>query len=272
MFPCLPYWHKCCCCCIHLSGKINEKKIDRSRKQTVVLRRCFRLVYKHTDTKYLFINCRSYPLSLGKKMIDYFFLKLSFIKEQIRFYSIEALFFLRIVLEKIFLWKYASYLKSGREKFISLQSSALWHIFFSVFQLTPKVITDINQVTHYIITINELHINNWRRLTLDRKKWREIINKNVYIKPVSANIKDIVYQYKKQAAQRRRIDLAASTGQIKRRVTEVLVKQNNHYKCPGCKLNFKAQGITNHVKSCVDARMWCKRNRIIWTKWWFYTC
>jgi hypothetical protein len=45
--------------------------------------------------------------------------------------------------------------------------------------------------------INELHINNWRRLTLDRKKWREIINKNVYVKPVSANIKDIVYQYKK---------------------------------------------------------------------------
>jgi len=30
--------------------------------------------------------------------------------------------------------------------------------------------------------INELQIQNWLRLTLDRKKWREAINKNVYVK------------------------------------------------------------------------------------------
>jgi hypothetical protein len=110
--------------------------------------------------------------------------------------------------------------------------------------------------------INELQIQNWRRLTLDRKKWREIINKNVYVKPVSENIEDIVYQYKKQSAQRRKTDLAAMTGSIKRKVTEILVKENKQYKCPGCKLRFKPQGITNHVKSCVAAKVWCKRNRI----------
>ena len=52
--------------------------------------------------------------------------------------------------------------------------------------------------------INELQIQNWRRLTLDRKKWCETINKNVHTKPISANIKDIVYQYKRQSAQSRK--------------------------------------------------------------------
>jgi hypothetical protein len=110
--------------------------------------------------------------------------------------------------------------------------------------------------------INELQIQNWRRLTLDRKKWRETINKDVHVKPASANVKDIVYQYKKQSAQRRKTDLASLTGSIKRKVTEILVKENKQYKCPGCKLKFKPQGITNHVKSCVAAKVWCKRNRI----------
>jgi lipopolysaccharide biosynthesis regulator YciM len=99
-------------------------------------------------------------------------------------------------------------------------------------------------------------------LTLDRKKWRETINKNVHVKPASANIKDIVYQYEKQSAQRRKKDLASLTSSIKRKVTEILVKENKQYKCPGCKLKFKPQGITNHVKSCVAAKVWCKRNRI----------
>jgi hypothetical protein len=110
--------------------------------------------------------------------------------------------------------------------------------------------------------INELHLQNWRRLTFDRKKWREIINKNVYVKPASANIKDIVFQYKKQSIQRRKIDLATSKGSIKLKVTEILIKENKQYICPGCELRFKPQGITNHVKSCVAAKVWCKRNKI----------
>lgn len=110
--------------------------------------------------------------------------------------------------------------------------------------------------------INILQIYNWRRLVHDRKKWREIINKDVYVKPVAANVKDIVYQYKYQAVQRRRIGLAAFNGTIQRKVTEVLIKQNNRYTCPGCKLNFKPQGITNHVKSCAGARIWCINNKI----------
>ena len=110
--------------------------------------------------------------------------------------------------------------------------------------------------------INELQIQNWRRLTLDRKKWRETINKNVHTKPISANIKDIVYQYKRQSAQSRKKDLAVLAGWKQHKVTERLIKENKQYKCPGCKLRFKPQGITNHVKSCVAAKVWCKRNRI----------
>ena len=91
------------------------------------------------------------------------------------------------------------------------------------------------------------------------------------MKPVSTNIKDIVFQYKKQTTQRKKINLAAVNGLVKRKVTEILTKQNNHYTCPGCKVNFKPQGITNHVKSCAGARNWCKNNKIKWRNWWFYT-
>ena len=110
--------------------------------------------------------------------------------------------------------------------------------------------------------IEELHIGNWRRLTLDRKRWREIINKNVYTKPTCKNIKNIIYQYKQRAVQRRTTEIATSTGLIKQKVTELLVKDHNQYKCPGCKKNFKPQGITNQVKSCKMAKLWCKRNKI----------
>jgi ribosomal protein L37AE/L43A len=71
-----------------------------------------------------------------------------------------------------------------------------------------------------------------------------------------------VYRYKKHSAQRRKSDLAALTGSTRRKVTEILVKENEHYRCPGCKRSFKPQSITNHVKSCVAAKTWCKRNKI----------
>ncbi|CAF3321652.1 unnamed protein product [Rotaria socialis] len=65
------------------------------------------------------------------------------------------------------------------------------------------------------------------------------------------------------AVNRRNDDLAASHGLIKRKVTEILVKStNNHYACPGCGIQLKPQGITNHVKSCVNAQVWCKNNKI----------
>ena len=110
--------------------------------------------------------------------------------------------------------------------------------------------------------IEELHIGNWRRTTLERSQWRETINKDVHVKPVHKNIKNIVYEYKQRAAQRRKTELAASTGVIKLKVTEILVKENNRYKCPGCGKNYKSQGITNHIKSCSEAKTWCKKNKI----------
>ena len=93
-------------------------------------------------------------------------------------------------------------------------------------------------------------IKNWRRDTIDKDHWREIINRNVQIRPVNSRIKDIIYEYKQRAMKRRGDELAAVHGRIKRKVTEVLFKDlNNQYKCPGCKKQFKPQGITNHGKS-----------------------
>ena len=54
--------------------------------------------------------------------------------------------------------------------------------------------------------IEEMHIGNWRKLTLDRSQWREIINKDVHVKPVHKNIKNIVYEYKQRASKRRKIE------------------------------------------------------------------
>ena len=114
--------------------------------------------------------------------------------------------------------------------------------------------------------INDLHIYNWRRLVHDRKEWRVIINQNSYARPVFSNIKDVIYKYKKEAVQRRNIGLAAFNNSIQHKVTDILTKHNNLYECPGCKSNFKPQGITNHVKSCAGAKQWCKQNKIIGRK------
>ncbi len=46
--------------------------------------------------------------------------------------------------------------------------------------------------------IEELHIGNWRRMTLERSQWRETINIDVNVKPVHKNIKNIVYEYKQR--------------------------------------------------------------------------
>ncbi|CAM4851220.1 unnamed protein product, partial [Rotaria magnacalcarata] len=96
-----------------------------------------------------------------------------------------------------------------------------------------------------------------------RDHWRELISKNVQNRPVHQNIKEIIYEYKRRAVNRRNDDLAASHGVTKIKVTEILVKNtNNHYVCPGCGIQFQPQGITNHVKACVNAQVWCKSNKI----------
>ncbi|CAF5120666.1 unnamed protein product, partial [Rotaria magnacalcarata] len=80
---------------------------------------------------------------------------------------------------------------------------------------------------------------------------------------VHQNIKEIIYEYKQRAVNRRNDDLAASHGVIKTKVTEILVEDtNNHYVCPRCGIQFKSQGITNHVKACLNAQVWCKNNKI----------
>ncbi|CAM2721164.1 unnamed protein product [Rotaria socialis] len=91
-------------------------------------------------------------------------------------------------------------------------------------------------------------IKNWRKYSLNRDHWRELINKNVQNRPVHQKIKEIIYEYKQRAVNRRNDGLAASHRVTKIKVTEILVKNtNNHYVCPGCGIQFKPQGITNHV-------------------------
>jgi hypothetical protein len=105
--------------------------------------------------------------------------------------------------------------------------------------------------------LDQCHIRNWRRETLDRDKWREKINKNAQAKPPTTNITEIIQQFKQRAQDRRTV---AKNGPL-RKVTEVLVRTaNNEYKCPKCKKSYKPQEITNHVKYC--AMEWCKQNGI----------
>ncbi|CAM4846245.1 unnamed protein product [Rotaria magnacalcarata] len=111
--------------------------------------------------------------------------------------------------------------------------------------------------------IEHCQIRNRRKYSLNRDHWRELINKNVQNRSVHQNIKEIIYEYKQRAVNRRNDDLAASHRVTKIKVTDFLVKDvNNHYACPGCGIQFKPQGITNHVKSCVNAQVWCKSNKI----------
>ncbi|CAF3398890.1 unnamed protein product [Rotaria socialis] len=102
--------------------------------------------------------------------------------------------------------------------------------------------------------LNKCQIHNWRKDTLVREKWRELINKPVQTRPIHSNIKNIVQEYKNMAVKRR-----IGIQQIK--VTEALQRnQDNTYTCPKCTRFFKPQGITNHVRAC--ATDWCKQNKI----------
>ena len=102
--------------------------------------------------------------------------------------------------------------------------------------------------------LNKCQIHNWRKDTLVREKWRELINKPVQTRPIHSNIKNIVQEYKNMAVKRR-----IGIQQIK--VTEALQRnQDNTYTCPKCTRFFKPQGITNHVRAC--ATDWCIQNKI----------
>ncbi|CAF1238428.1 unnamed protein product [Didymodactylos carnosus] len=80
------------------------------------------------------------------------------------------------------------------------------------------------------------------------------------VRPANARIQDIIYEYKQRAVKRRGEKLAASHRVVKRKVTEVLMKNtNNQYKCRGCGKYFKPQGITNHVKARPVAKVGVRR-------------
>ena len=111
--------------------------------------------------------------------------------------------------------------------------------------------------------IETLTITNWRRQTLNRDQWQELINRNTHSRPVNQNIKNIIYEYKDRATERRAKESAVAQGATQRKVTEVLTKNaNNKYECPGCRKCFKPHGISKHVKAYSDAKSWRKKNRI----------
>jgi hypothetical protein len=106
-------------------------------------------------------------------------------------------------------------------------------------------------------------IKNWRRQAHEKDHWRALINRNVQLKPVNSHIKAIIYDYKQRAEERRRKDMAIEKGVVWRKIIKVLVKNTRaQYRCPGCNKQFKPQGITNHVKACSLAKVWCKKNKI----------
>ncbi len=105
--------------------------------------------------------------------------------------------------------------------------------------------------------LEQSQIRNWRKETLDRNKWRDTINKNTQVKPLSTMITEIVEQVKQSTRDRRRTDGNGPP----RKVTQVLVRTaNKDYSCPKCNKSYKPQGITNHVRYC--ATEWCKQNGI----------
>jgi hypothetical protein len=46
-------------------------------------------------------------------------------------------------------------------------------------------------------------MKNWRRDTLDRDFWREVINRHVIIRPVNTRLKEMIFEYKQDAVKRR---------------------------------------------------------------------
>lgn len=113
--------------------------------------------------------------------------------------------------------------------------------------------------------IGKFHITNWRRDTLNKDRWRELINKDVHTRPIHPNIKAIVHEYKDRTQKRRANMVVTTKGAMTIRtsvkITEILAKnQQNKYSCPKCHRTFKHQGITNHVRSC--AKEWCRKNGI----------
>jgi uncharacterized C2H2 Zn-finger protein len=109
--------------------------------------------------------------------------------------------------------------------------------------------------------IENFGIKSWRRNTMDRDSWRQLINQQVQVTPVHANIESIVRKYKEHADERRSQESKLKRGVVRQKVTEILVKDSsNYYKCPTCNKRFKPQEITGHVKSC--ATDWCKKHMI----------
>ncbi|CAF5094844.1 unnamed protein product, partial [Rotaria sp. Silwood1] len=51
--------------------------------------------------------------------------------------------------------------------------------------------------------MGKFEIRNWRRQTLDRKQWRQLINKHTQYQPVSLDVTTVVQQLKQQAQIRR---------------------------------------------------------------------
>jgi hypothetical protein len=109
--------------------------------------------------------------------------------------------------------------------------------------------------------LEKFNVKNWRRQVNDRDSWRESINTKVQTTRVNPKIKQIIRDYKEKADKRRSDEKKAAQRKAPRKVTEVLVKdENNLYTCPNCKKKFKPQGVTRHVRAC--ATNWCKKNNV----------
>ncbi|CAF1475500.1 unnamed protein product [Didymodactylos carnosus] len=103
--------------------------------------------------------------------------------------------------------------------------------------------------------IAKFGIKNWRRETMDKDKWRQIINKYVQIKPVHSNIQKLVHEYKELANRRRAEELARSSQD---NTTSTVTSQTPPMStgvvtniCPNCGQVCKNQrGVKIHRRTC----------------------
>jgi hypothetical protein len=108
--------------------------------------------------------------------------------------------------------------------------------------------------------MENLEIRNWRRQTLNRKQWRQMINKYTQYKPVVPDVINVI-QNLKQQTQSRKQAMDTKTIGVSHKVTEVIARNaDGTYTCPICNKTFKPQGVTQHVKSC--SKQWCQQNNI----------
>lgn len=95
--------------------------------------------------------------------------------------------------------------------------------------------------------LEQSNITNWRRDTMDRNKWRQIINRPVQVLTTSSSIKQTVHNYRQRALRRR----AKETTQSTQPATLAPPPTRKSNECPNCNRICKNElGVKIHRRTC----------------------